>query len=198
MRKYKTKEDGYDKNFHPHDNYFVNLVNTDKLRVTIDGKIYNTHTKRYIANCNDSKRYCVVGYKDNLENKIKFILAHRLIWLVFNGSTEDKIINHKNGLKNDNRLVNLELVTESENNRHAIENGFHKISDKQREVSRELLINKNPNPDYKSFTEDDIREIRRLLSPYKRGDDKIVADKYNCSRELISQIRRNIIYKYIK
>ena len=48
-------------------------------------------------------------------------LAHRLVWRHFNGPLPDQMtINHKNGIKSDNRLVNLELATRSENARHAV------------------------------------------------------------------------------
>jgi hypothetical protein len=47
-------------------------------------------------------------------------MVHRIIWQSFNGPIPDGFeINHKNGVKHDNRLVNLEPVTKSENAAHA-------------------------------------------------------------------------------
>lgn len=47
-------------------------------------------------------------------------LAHRLVWQVERGNIPDGlIINHRNGIKSDNRLCNLEVVTYSDNARHA-------------------------------------------------------------------------------
>lgn len=50
--------------------------------------------------------------------------AHRLIWETVNGPIADRLqIDHLNGRKADNRLCNLELVTQSENVRRAVANG---------------------------------------------------------------------------
>ena len=52
-------------------------------------------------------------------------LVHRLIALTFL-SNEKEHVNHKNGIKNDNRLINLEWVTPSENLQHAYDTGLRK------------------------------------------------------------------------
>lgn len=45
--------------------------------------------------------------------------AHRIIWEMFNGPIPDGFkIDHINGVKDDNRLDNLRLVTDSLNNRN--------------------------------------------------------------------------------
>lgn len=45
--------------------------------------------------------------------------AHRLIWAIAHGSWPDKHIDHINGTKTDNRLLNLRVVTASQNLRNA-------------------------------------------------------------------------------
>lgn len=42
-------------------------------------------------------------------------LTHRLVWEVWYGKPIESIINHKNGNKLDNRLINLENISQSEN-----------------------------------------------------------------------------------
>lgn len=52
-------------------------------------------------------------------------MAHRMIWEHFNGPIPVGLqINHINGVKTDNRLQNLELVTPSENTKHAYKTGL--------------------------------------------------------------------------
>lgn len=53
------------------------------------------------------------------------ILAHRLVWESFHGPIPKGMsINHKNGVKTDNRLDNLEMITQLQNVRHAIATGL--------------------------------------------------------------------------
>lgn len=57
------------------------------------------------------------------------ISAHRLIWTRVHGPIPDRLeINHINGIKSDNRIANLELVTKSENAIHAYAIGLQSSS----------------------------------------------------------------------
>lgn len=48
------------------------------------------------------------------------VFAHRLVWQFFEGDIQDGLtINHKDGIKSNNRLGNLEAVSQGDNNRHA-------------------------------------------------------------------------------
>lgn len=54
-----------------------------------------------------------------------YCMAHRLIWQAVHGAIPEGMqINHKNGVKSDNRLANLELVTPSANTKHAYDMGL--------------------------------------------------------------------------
>lgn len=74
----------------------VKNAKTDKL---LKGKITNSGYREYCLTF-DNKKQCFSG--------------HKLTWEVWNGS-EQKIINHINGHKLDNRITNLENVSNQEN-----------------------------------------------------------------------------------
>ena len=49
-------------------------------------------------------------------------MAHRLAWLYVYGAHPEDVIDHKNGIKDDNKISNLRVVTKSENQRNRVIN----------------------------------------------------------------------------
>lgn len=103
--------------------FFLWLLYKDRVSVYDDGTVINNITGTEY-NATDSSGYKKISY--SYKKKIWQIQAHRLVWIAFNGPIEDDslVINHINGVKSDNRLVNLELVSCRENTIHAMTTGL--------------------------------------------------------------------------
>jgi hypothetical protein len=93
--------------------------------------------------------------------------AHRLVWRAFRGEIPRGIdVNHRNGVRDDNRLENLELVTRSENVIHG----------------HRLMGRKGTK-----LTEQNVQEILILLADGIFSQQQI-ADHYGVSQASIGHI----------
>jgi len=108
------------------------------------------------------------------------VLAHRVIWEYANGMlSPDLQINHINGVKLDNRLINLESVTGSQNMRHAVDTG----------------LKPGGPPASTILTEGQVREIYRRCAAGER--DTPIALDYGVKRETVSNIRHGWSWAHI-
>jgi hypothetical protein len=68
------------------------------------------------------------GYKyvtcNNIDNRQIKVFVHKIIALAFINNGYYEVINHKNGIRDDNRVCNLEFTTNSENIKHAYRTGL--------------------------------------------------------------------------
>ena len=99
-------------------------------------KYYRTNIVRNIKG-NLSNNYLMVSL---CKNKIKKnLLIHRIVGITFIKNPDNKCdINHKNGIKTDNRLENLEWNTRSENVKHAYKNNLAKSTEYSRKIAKEF------------------------------------------------------------
>jgi hypothetical protein len=112
----------------------------------------------------------------------KTLSGHRMVWEAFNGLIPNNLqINHMNGDKKDNRLSNLEVVTQSQNAFHAIRVlGF---------VPSHPPKSDGENNGRAIVNEGQVREIRRLYAKGGISQTKL-AKNYGFDQTSISNIVR--------
>lgn len=99
--------------------FFLNLVKKGILHVSKRGIVTNTITGTKYGTKKNGKYQRVVFYDIKQHKNVTFKL-HRLVFLVHVGPIPDGFEpNHKDGVKHNNRLSNLELVTRAQNVQHA-------------------------------------------------------------------------------
>lgn len=103
------------------DEIWKDIEGFPKYRVSNVGRVKNMETG-YILRPNPKQRYMYVDLYCNGVAYPRHI--HRLVAETFLGLEKDKIVNHINGNKHDNRVENLEWCTSKENTQHAIEHGL--------------------------------------------------------------------------
>ena len=88
-------------------------------------------------------------------NNVRYTgIVHRLIAKTFLPNPENlPVINHKNGIRDDNRICNLEWCTQSYNGKHAF-----------RELGREIRDMKGENNARTKLTEKDVINIKNKYS----------------------------------
>lgn len=98
----------------------VDIKGWEMYQVDTDGNVYGQNGKilRYSINY---RGYCIVNFNHN--HKRKGFAVHTLVARTFikNDDVSRTQVNHKNGIKTDNRVDNLEWVTPKENVRHSRE-----------------------------------------------------------------------------
>ena len=129
-----------------------------KYLVTKDGRVYSEMSNRFLKQTTE-KGYMILNLRIDGKTYKKYV--HRIVAEVYIPNPHNKPeINHKNAIKDDNRVDNLEWNTSKENIRHAYDNGLvtniqltesdvleiYKLRDSgllQRDIGERFLISHN-------------------------------------------------------
>lgn len=151
----------------------------------IDGNVYGIRGT-LISLCNDTMGYPSFRLHDKKSTKTNQALttrAHRFIWECHNGViTDNKVINHIDGNKTNNCLNNLELVTQKENIRHAIDLGLQQVH--RGELSSKATI-----------TESTAKSIIYAILANKT--DSIIAKEHDVNLHIVTHIRNKDCWTHL-
>ena len=108
---------------------------------TIDetGNVFSIRKNKYLKQTINRNGYCKVTLQK--EKYRKMFSVHRLVAQAYLKNYSNTLqVNHINGIKTDNRVENLEMVTAKENMQKAVEIG---LFDKCKEMQRKNAIKNN-------------------------------------------------------
>ncbi len=144
------------------------MINRDGYQVDPDaGLVYGVRGKPV-------GRRQTFGYLQTCRRSGPDRLVHVLVWEAVHGPVPAGMeINHRNGVKTDNRIANLELTTRSGNMIHASMTGLA----------------------HKKLTVEQVSEIKRRLGLGER--ERQIAEEFGVSVSNITQIRCGRIWKQV-
>jgi hypothetical protein len=107
----------------------LDLVKSGLLKVTRSGSVFRLIDNQWVEVGEKKGKDAYRTFRlwvVSLQRTVVFSV-HRLVWAVYRGipATVRQIINHKNLIKEDCRLRNLECVTQAKNVKHAVDNGAY-------------------------------------------------------------------------
>jgi hypothetical protein len=136
----------------------------------------------------DGCGYLRTMLKRDSDGKVHTVKVHRLVALAFLDNPDNKPhVNHLNGIRNDNRVINLEWTTPSENSKHSFKIG--------------LSSNKGEKNPCATLTDEQVKEI---LANYQFGKKarsgmtkKELAEKYNTTFSVIKRLVQRKTWKHL-
>lgn len=152
----------------------------ETIMVTECGQVWSKNSGRFLKQTKTTQGYLTV----TVSEIGKLYRVHRLICETFHLDSPyyGLDVNHKNGIKEDNRKVNVEWCTRSYNIKHAIDNG---LNPSRGETHPQALR-----------TEKEVREIFELMQEGWRNKD--IADKFNIPKDSVSDLRTKDKWSHIR
>lgn len=155
----------------------------DSYSISDQGRVYCKKRSKYYVLSGCNQRYLRVCLVDKY-GKVFHASVHRLVAEHFIPNPEHKPnVNHINGNKKDNVVVNLEWCTQKENIAHSHRTGLA------------VIAKGNQLPQTK-LTEEQVLEIRARYIPNVYGRERLARD-YNVSPEAIRAVIKRTSWKHI-
>lgn len=182
-----------------HEHLFIEDVKKGYFRIDEDGRIWRIAMRgwkrlfikiqeREMKTISNNGYIHIVFWKNGKNYRC---LAHRIVWIYFNGEIPDDLeMNHINGIKADNRLENLELVTASGNRKHAYRIGLRH----NKKGGKHPLVQGEKHGQAK-LTNGDIKEIRNRCED---GETQTaIAKDFDVTQQQISYIVNRKQWRHI-
>ena len=111
-----------------------------------NGNIINIVKKIPMTGTKNNRGYLLCGVRKHGQKGYKTCLTHRFIWECFNGLiTNNKVVDHINNIKDDNRICNLQLVTQSENTKKSVKDNDYSYNKQKKSRKCVKAINCETN-----------------------------------------------------
>ncbi|AMW61980.1 hypothetical protein DNAM5_236 [Bacillus phage Vinny] len=157
------------------------VENGANYSVSSDGEVRNDKTGRILKQ-GVARGYNIVVLFNNCRGKT--LTVHKLVALAFIPNPLNKPqVNHKDGNKLNNSVNNLEWVTKSENQRHAIITGL--VNPKKGEAHHSAIL-----------SEDNVIEIKKRLVKKEKGVE--IAKDFGVNKAVISSIKTGRAWGHIE
>jgi hypothetical protein len=152
----------------------------ESYRVYRDSSVWSETSQKFLKPIKASSGYIHVTLTN--EYGPKAMSLHSLVATVWLGERPaGMVVNHIDNNRANNKVENLEWVTQSRNVKHAYEIGARVIDERHRQRARELGAKRR-----KTSTELD-REVIEAYSP-KRGIKTQLSRNFNISRDIVKRI----------